>query len=291
MLKSRKLERYSFILPVVILLLAVTIFPLIYSLAVSLHVWDLRLNVLWDFVGLKNYGKALFGDARFWHSLWVTLRLGIPAILLQFVLGFALALLLDRSLPGTRLFNTLLVLPVMVSPMVAALIFRMIYHEKYGALNAVLSYVGLPRNTTWLADRTLSSVAIILVDTWQWTPLIMMILLAGLKSISPEQIEAARVDGAHRLQVFWHITLPLLRMSMIVALLIRFIDIIKLFDSVFILTGGGPGSTNETVSMYIYLVGFRYFRMGYASALSYLLLIFASMLSTLFIRVTRGREV
>lgn len=291
MLKSKKLERYSFVVPAIVLLLTITIFPLIFSLAVSLNTWDLRTNVLWDFVGLGNYQRAFLKDSRFWHSLWVTLRIGLPAITLQFLLGFALALLLNRELPGTRLFNTLLVLPVMVSPMVTALIFRMLYHEKYGAINALLSYAGLPRDTAWLADRTLATVAVILTDTWQWTPLMMMILLAGLQSISPELIEAAKVDGANRLQVFRHVTLPLLRLPILVALLIRFIDVIKMFDSVFILTKGGPGSTTETVSMYIYLAGFRYSRMGYASALSYLLLIFTSILSTLFVRVTGGKEV
>ncbi|GAH77583.1 unnamed protein product, partial [marine sediment metagenome] len=139
----------------------------------------------------------------------------------------------------------------------------MLYHEKYGAINAIVRLLGFGSGPSWLGSPHLAPFSVVLVDAWQWTPLFMMILLAGLQSIPVEPHESALVDGASRPQVFWHITLPMLKLSIIAALLIRLVDVIKLFDTVFILTSGGPGSSTETVSYYVYLVGFRFFRVGY----------------------------
>ena len=182
-------------------------------------------------------------------------------------------------------------MPVMISPVVAALMWRMLYHEKYGAINAILRLLGFGNGPSWLGSPYLAPFSVVLVDTWQWTPLFMMILLAGLQSIPVEPYESALVDGASRHQVFWYITLPMLKTSIIAALLIRLIDVIKLFDTVFILTSGGPGSSTETVSYYIYLVGFRFFRAGYASSLSYLLLVIVVVIILGFLRILREKEV
>jgi len=244
----------------------------------------------WIFNGLSNYKEALFGDARVWSSLKNTFFIGIPAILLEFLIGLGLALLLNRGIIGKKIITSLLILPVMMPPIVAGLIWRILYHEKYGAINGVLRSLGMNAQFAWLSDPKLARLAVILTDVWEWTPLMMMILLAGLQSISIESYESAKMDGASPLQIFGYITLPLLKLPIMVAILIRLIDSIKLFDIIFVLTRGGPGGKTETISYYTYLIGFRYFRMGYAAALSYLLLIITIILSILFIRVMTRKE-
>jgi multiple sugar transport system permease protein len=289
-----RFEKQSLVIPAAVLLLLMTIFPLLYSLAVSFNVYDLRQEELWKFVGLAHYGKILTGDARFWGALATTLRIGITAVAIEFVLGFGIALLLYYPIRGRRVFTTLLILPVMISPVVTALIFRMMFHEKYGVVNGTLNILvtrlSLGDEVAILANQRWAVWAIILTDVWQWTPLMVMILLAGLQSLPIEPMEAAKADGANRLQVFWYVVLPLMRLPTFAAILIRFIDIIKIFDIPFILTGGGPGKATETISIYIYLLGFRYLRMGYATAASYLLLILTVILSTIFIRTVVQRR-
>lgn len=287
--RGERLLGWLFSLPAVLVLFVVTIFPFLFSLAVSFHAWDLRRGIEWQFVGLNNYA-AILRDDRFWSAVGNTFRLGLSALLLEFLLGFALALLLNREFRFKRLYNTLLILPVMISPIVVGLVNITIYNDQFGAVNGILRQLGFEASIPWLADRTLAYIVIVLTDTWQWTPLVMMILLAGLQSLPQEPYEAARVDGASWWQSFWHLTLPLLRGPIAVALLIRFIDVLKLFDVPYIMTGGGPGGSNETLSIYIYLTGFRYQRMGFASAQSYVLLIITIILTTLFIRVSRRRE-
>lgn len=292
--RMSRFEKQSLVIPAAVLLLLITIFPLLYSLAVSFNVYDLRQEVLWNFVGLAHYGKILTGDARFWGALATTLRIGITAVAIEFVLGFGIALLLYYPIRGRRVFTTLLILPVMISPVVTALIFRMMFHEKYGVVNGTLNILvtrlSLGDEVAILANQRWAVWAIILTDIWQWTPLMVMILLAGLQSLPIEPMEAAKADGANRLQVFWYVVLPLMRLPIFAAILIRFIDIIKIFDIPFILTGGGPGKATETISIYIYLLGFRYLRMGYATATSYLLLILTVILSTIFIRTVVQRR-
>ena len=287
----KKLKNYSFVLPAVILLIVITIFPLVYSLTLSFFHWDLRRPLGWRFAGFSNYARALFSDHRFHRSLITTGIIGVSAVLLEFVLGLGLALLLSRKLVGKRILTTLLVMPVMISPVVAALMWRMLYHEKYGAINAIVRLLGFGNGPSWLGSPSLAPFSVVLVDAWQWTPLFMMILLAGLQSIPIEPHESALVDGASRPQVFWYITLPMLKLSIIAALLIRLVDVIKLFDTVFILTSGGPGSSTETVSYYVYLVGFRFFRVGYAASLSYLLLAIVVVIALGFLRILRERKV
>ncbi|MFQ5722395.1 MAG: carbohydrate ABC transporter permease, partial [Candidatus Aminicenantales bacterium] len=157
-------------------------------------------------------------------------------------------------------------------------------------INGFLQLLGIKLQPAWLGEPNLAVLAVVFTDVWEWTPLVMMILLAGLQSIPLEPYESARIDGASPFQVFGYITLPLLRLPIMAAIVIRFIDTIKLFDIVYVLTMGGPAGKTETISFYTYLVGFRYFRMGYAAALSYLLLILTIILTTAFIRLMRLRE-
>jgi len=289
MIAKRMLMKYNYLLPVIILLIAITIFPLLYSLIVSFS--NLRLTSLEPskFVGLKNYYEILFQDKRFWRSLYNTFSIAVPALGLESIIGLAIALLINRGIRGKRIITVLLILPVIIPPITTGLIWRMLYHEKYGAINGLLYFFGIRNQITWLSTPGLAKFAVILTDVWQWTPFMMMMILAGLQSIPVECIEAAEVDGANAFQRFIHITLPMLKYTIMVAALLRIMDLIKLFDVIFVLTRGGPGGTTETISIYTYLVSFRAFRIGCGSALSYLVLIITVILSIYFIKVVRGR--
>ena len=287
---NQKLRRYGFVIPGIIVLLLITIFPLIYSLIISFYRWQLTFIGARTFLGLSNYADILFKNERFWGSLYKTFSIAAPAVALEFIIGLGLALLLNTEMRGKRVITALLVLPIMIPPITTGLIWRMLYHEKYGAINGVLRIIGFNAQISWLGDPRVATLSVILTDVWQWTPFIMMILLAGLQSISVELYESAEVDGASAFQTFKHITLPLLVFPIMVAVLLRVIDLVKLFDIIFVLTRGGPGGTTETISIYTYLVGFRYFRVGYGAALSYLLLVIIVIFSMTLIRLIRGKK-
>lgn len=282
-------NKYSYLFPVIVLLILITLFPLLYSLYVSFTNLRLTSTERSMFIGLKNFYEILFTDKRFWRSLYNTFTIAVPALLLEGIFGLAVALLLNRRIHGKRIITVLLILPVVIPPITTGLIWRMLYHEKYGAINGLLYMLGIKKEITWLSTPGLTKFAVILTDVWQWAPFMMMMILAGLQSIPEECIEAAEVDGANALQRFLHITLPMLRYTIMVAALLRIMDLIKLFDVIFVLTAGGPGGTTETISIYTYLVSFRAFRIGYGSALSYLVLIITVILSTYFIKIVRGR--
>jgi multiple sugar transport system permease protein len=284
---KRVLSKYIYLLPVIVLLIVITIFPLLYSLIMSLS--NLQLTSLEgpEFSGLKNYYEILFQDKRFWRSLYNTFS--IPALVLEGIIGLGIALLLNRGIRGKRIITVLLILPVVIPPVTSGLIWRMIYHEKYGAINGLLYLFGIKTQITWLATIGLAKFAVILTDVWQWTPFMMMMILAGLQSIPVECIEAAEVDGASAFQRFTHITLPMLKYTIMVATLLRIMDLIKLFDIIFVLTRGGPGGTTEPISIYTYIITFRAFRIGYGSALSYLVLIITVVICTYFIKIVRGK--
>jgi len=286
---KRMLSKYNYLLPVIVLLVAITIFPLLYSLIVSLT--NLRLTSMEGpkFVGLKNYYEILFHDKRFWRSLYNTFTIAVPALVLEAIIGLGIALLLNRGIRGKKIITVLLILPVVIPPITTGLIWRMLYHEKYGAINGLLYAIGIKYQITWLSTPGLAKFAVIITDVWQWTPFMMMMILAGLQSIPVECIEAAEIDGANAFQRFIYITLPMLRYTIMVATLLRIMDLIKLFDVIFVLTMGGPGGTTETISIYTYLVSFRAFRMGFGSALSYLVLIITVLFSTYFIKIVRGK--
>lgn len=288
---NQKVRQYGFVIPGIIVLLLITIFPLVYSLIISFYHWQLTFIGPRTFAGLSNYADILLKNERFWDSLYKTFSIAVPAVILQFVIGLGLALLLSTGMRGKRVITALLILPIMIPPITTGLIWRMLYHEKYGAINGILRIIGLNAQISWLGDPRVATFSVILTDVWQWTPFVMMILLAGLQSISVELYESAEVDGASVFQRFKYITLPLLAFPIMVAVLLRVIDLVKLFDIIFVLTRGGPGGTTETISMYTYLVSFRHFRVGYGSALSYLLLVISVIFSMALIRLIRGKKV
>lgn len=278
-----------FVLPAVLVLLAITVFPLIYELRLAFLSWELTVSTESTFVGLQNFADILFRDERFWSSLRVTMVLMIGGVAIQLVLGTSLALLLNQMGRWRTLLLSLFLIPVLIAPVVAGFQFRMIYHDQFGPLNYIIELLtgGLWRGFAWIADPKVALFAIMMTDVWQWTPFLMLIVLAGLQSISIELYEAAEVDGATGAQQFWQITLPLILPVIIIGILIRAMDSFKLFDIIYLLTGGGPGDTTETISYYTYLQGFKFFSLGYTAAMAFLQLIVITVIAQLFLRFQR----
>ena len=210
---------------------------------------------------------------------------------MELLLGLELALLLSRVIRGRPVITALLAIPAMVSPVMGAMAWRMMYGVKYGAINNLGRQLGvLDVYFDWFASPLIAVIAVVLVEIWHNTPFMMLVLLAGLQSIPQELYEAARVDGATAWQAFWSVTLPLLKFTMAVGVMIRLIDLTKLFGLIFILTFGGPGGATETVAFNTYLVGFKDFRMSYASALSYVIVGGVLALTLVFLWIQRLRE-
>jgi multiple sugar transport system permease protein len=269
--------------PSVVLIVSLTIFPVLYLLWISLLDWDLQ-RAGRAFVGLANYAGAL-QDRRMWEALAHTLVIMAVAVTAELVLGLGLAEVLAGSLPGKRVVIPLLILPVIMSPIVAGYGWRMLWDTQYGPINQLLGWLlGRPVTLVWLINSKTVYFSLIVTEVWQWTPFMFLALLAGLVAISPEIHEAAAIDGAGRWQRFWQITLPLIRPLMLVALLIRALDVFKIFDTVFSLTFGGPGTFTETITLYVYLLGFRNFRLGYTAAMAVLVLALVSLATTALLR-------
>jgi len=275
-----------FVLPAAITLLAITIFPLVYELRLAFMSWELTTSTPARFVGLQNFGKALFRDQRFWNSMGVTMRLIVFGTSIQLAAGTGLALLLNRLRRSRTILVSLFLIPVMIAPVVAGFQFRMIYHDQFGPLNYIIELVtgGRWRGFAWIADPKVALFAVMFTDIWQWTPFLMLIVLAGLQSISPEMYEAAEVDGASRLQTFARVTLPLIFPVIVIGILIRAMDSFKLFDIIYLVTGGGPGDITETISFYTYLQGFKFFSVGYTAAMAFLQLIVITIIAQVFVR-------
>ena len=282
-----------FLLPAMVTLVGITVFPLLYELRLAFSSWELTISMESEYVGLQNFSEILFRDERFWSSMRVTPILMVFGVAVQLALGTGLALLLNRLQVWRTLLVSLLLIPVMIAPVVAGFQFRMIYHDQFGPLNYLFELLtfGQWRGFAWIADPKVALTAVMLTDIWQWTPFLMLIVLAGLQSISPELYEAARVDGATPWTSFWHITAPLLLPFVVIGLLIRAMDCFKLFDIIYLVTGGGPGNVTETVSFYTYLQGFKFFSLGYTAAMAFVQLVVIIVIAQIFLRfLKRQRE-
>ncbi len=222
----------------------------------------------------------------FWRVIWNTFVFTVSAVTLEFVIGLGLAHLFYRQLRGESVLRSTLVLPMMIPPILIGLIWLFMYKKDFGIINNMLKLLSIDP-ITWLSKPSTAMPAIIIADVWQWTPFMFLLLLAGLKSLPVELFESARIDGASSWQIFRYVTVPLLEPIIAIAIIIRFMDAFREFDKIFQLTGGGPGVATETISLFIYRNGFRYFKMGYASALSYLTLIIIVGFSMIYIKALR----
>jgi multiple sugar transport system permease protein len=290
-LKRKQWEPLAFASPALLLIALVIVFPLVYAFYLSLQNFDLSVGPDYEYVGAKNYVEALFRDQRFLGSVWNTAAIIAPSLAVELLLGLGLALLLGRVIRGRPVITALLAIPAMVSPVMGAMAWRMMYGVKYGAINNLGRQLGLlDVYFDWFGSPVISVIAVVLVEIWLNTPFMMLVLLAGLQSIPQELYESAKVDGATAWQAFWSITLPLLKFTMAVGVMIRLIDLTKLFGLIFILTFGGPGGATETVAFDTYLVGFKDFRMSYASALSFVIVGGVLVLTLVFLWIQRIRE-
>ncbi|HSE26088.1 MAG TPA: sugar ABC transporter permease [Pyrinomonadaceae bacterium] len=274
------------IAPALAVLLSLSIYPLIYSVQISLQT-DSPAGPVW---GLGNFERLLM-DHFFWDAMAHTLIYAVAALLVEFFLGFGLALLLNSSIRGRRFFRATLLIPMMLPTVVVGVVWRLMFNPNFGTINGVLRQLGVnTEQLTWTASPRLALAAVIAVDVWQWTPFVFLVLLAGLQAIPQEPYEAARVDGSSSWQTFRHVTLPLLKPAILIVLLLRTMDLLRVFDQIFILTEGGPGFATETVSLYIYRAAFRFTDFGYAAAMSFVLLIITNLISTVYIRLLQSRE-
>jgi len=290
--RRERAARLGFLLPAVAIVLFLAIFPLVMSLALSFTNYNFTTLSQQGvrFTGLKNWDR-LIHDARFWLTLKNTVMFMAVALPLQYCLGLLIALVLNQDfIRGRKFFRVCFLLPMMLSPVaVGFVIGRMMFNERLGPINDLLQRLGLPA-VKWLSDGTLAMISLIIVDTWQWTPLVMILLLAGLQSLPQEPYEAAAIDGASRWQTFRYLTFPMLLPVTFTAILIRGVEMFKLLDIAVVVTGGGPGQATETITMYAYQVAIKNFDLGYASALSYVLLALVVVTSTIFVRLV-GRRV
>lgn len=273
--------------PAAVVVFVLMVFPVFYTVYMSLHSWFASSLTSPEFVGLANFKRAFLQDERFRNALWLTLYFTALATVLQVILGVALALLLNRPFRGKGFFRSIFLLPMVATPVAIALVWMMMYNPTLGVMNYIVGLIRLGP-FKWVSDAALVIPALAVVDTWEWTPLITLITLAGLASLPLEPYESALIDGASPAQMFWRITLPLLRPTIMVALLFRSIDCLKTFDIIYVMTAGGPGFASETLNVYTFQVGLFYFHIGYACSLLVILFALVLGVSLVLIKVRRG---
>jgi multiple sugar transport system permease protein/sn-glycerol 3-phosphate transport system permease protein len=277
------LQAYAFLLPSFLGLLAFLLLPIIAVAILSFFNWSLIGQP--TFIGLKNYA-TMFGSSSFWHSLLVTLYYVLLNIPLQTALALLLAVLLNQHLPGRGIFRTLLVVPWLATPAAMALVFQWIFDPQFGALNTFLSVFHIT-GPAWLSTRGWALPAIAAVNIWQYTGYNMLFFLAGLQSIPPDFYEAASLDGANRFRQFFTITLPLLSPTMFFVLVTSVIGSAQVFDTVYMMTKGGPANATSVLNFNIFRQAFEFFHAGYAAAFSmvlFVLLLIITLLQVLYFR-------
>lgn len=268
-------------LPAQVLVLFISVFPLLMQLYISLTDWSPLTGAAWPraweyWNGFANY-LDLFSDDKLWRSIWRTLLVVAIAVPIQFFLGLGLALLFVDDFPGKRVAYSILIAPMMVVPAVAGYMFFMLF-QSGGPVNDLLSlFTEDPVAIAWLSNPTLALVAVIIADIWQWTPLMFLILLAGLVGVPQDQLRAAALLGASPAQRFFSIVIPRMKTIMIIAIALRVIECLKIFDTLFIMTGGGPGDATQTLSVYIYDITTQDLIWGYVAAIALAILIVLSI--------------
>jgi multiple sugar transport system permease protein len=281
---------WAMVAPSLLVILLIGLFPLVYTAIVSFQGISL-IEEDTSFQGLANYARLL-EDERLWGALGQTFLILALALPIELGLGLAMALLFLDRLPGRALLVALLVLPVVISPIIAGATWRLLFDNRYGPINQIVSWLaGEPVTILWTVDPTFVYPAILLAEVWQWTPFMFLLLLAALSEVDTALLEAARLDGAGFLQTLTLVMLPAIWPVMAIAVLIRGLDLFRLFDVVWALTKGGPGTMTETISIYAYVMGFQQFETSYAAAMAFLIILILSVIVTLVLRrvaVDRG---
>ena len=259
------------------------VFPLVYTIWLSLNEWVVTSRHLPRFVGIDNF-VALATEPDFWWSIWRTSVFVGLGLLLQVPIGLGMALVLHRRFFGRGVARTLILLPMMATPAAIGLVWGMMMEPTLGVLNQILTSFGLPPSA-WTSSPDTVLFALVLVDTWQWSPLITLFCLSGLAVIPDDLYEAARIDGASPFQEFVYITLPWLRPVLVIAIIFRAIDSLKTFDLIFVMTQGGPGRASETINMYAFVQGFHYFNMSYSSTIVVVFVLITLSISVMLLKM------
>jgi multiple sugar transport system permease protein len=257
--------RILFPLPAIVFIGLLMVFPILYTLYLSFTNWNLTSGMEPTFVGLNSYLRV-FSEPRFLHALGRTFSFTVFAVAVEVVLGVAIALVLNRDFFGRGFAKTLLLLPLVATPVAVGIVFNLFYDPTIGLLNFALDALGLPQGR-WVSSENTVIASLVMVDVWQWTPMITLIVLAGLAGLSEEPVEAARVDGASEWQILRYVTIPMVMPVVLTATILRLIDALKTFDIIFAMTGGGPGYASETLNIMGFKYSFEYFRMGQSSVI------------------------
>jgi multiple sugar transport system permease protein len=276
---------WMFAVPAAVIVLVVILFPWVFTLFMSVHEW--KVSGATPFVGLANYTHMLH-DERFQWAVVRTLYFTAASVIAPLLLGVWAAVCFASNFRFRGLARTLFVLPMMATPVAISLVWTMMFHPQLGVLNYLLSTVGLPPSS-WVYDSSTVIPTLVMVETWQWTPLVMLIVLGGLSSLPAEPYEAAVIDGASGWQMFRFITVPLIWPFIVVAAVMRVIDALKAFDTIFVITNGGPGTSSETINMMLYQTAFGYYDLGYASAMVVVFFVLIMLVSMVLLK-TRQQE-
>lgn len=264
-------HKQIFLLPGLFVLLGILIFPIVFTVRLSLSSWDIMVPGL-DWIGIDNYIRLFTDDSRYWEALVRLIFFSSVTVFLQYVIGFTLAHLVWKEVILKRFLRVLFLIPMMTTPVIMTVIWRTIFHESLGPVNDILSNFGVTY-IPWLTDESWGKLSVIIVEVWQWTPFMFLLLLAGLLSLPKEPYLAAAIDGAGSVRTFFYVTFPLMAPISIGAIIIRVIEASKILDTVYVLTSGGPGTATETSSFYIYIKGLREFQLGYSATMSFTYLI------------------
>ncbi len=277
---------YGMMAPTILLFLLVALFPLAYSLELSLHSYNLlKPSAGREAIGLANYAR-IFSSPSFWHAFRVSILYTIGTVSIQFLLGLGLALVLNREFPGRNLARTLVLVPLLITPVIVGLMWRWMLNSEVGLINFLISSIGL-HPPVWLGDPSVALTTVILVDVWHLTPFTVLVLLAGLQGLDPELFEATRIDGASAWQTFWGVTMPLLIQTATTVLLFSTMYSFWSFDKIFALTQGGPGRATEVLGYLVYRTSFKEFHMGYGAALSWVMLLLVVGVAGLYMKLLK----
>ncbi len=291
MMKSSFVERnlhILFPLPAILFVALLMIFPVLYTLALSFTNWNLTSGMPLSFNGINSYVRVL-SEPRFLDALGRTFSFTFFAVAIEAVLGVAIALILNRAFVGKSIAKLLLLLPLVATPVAVGIVFNLFYDPTIGLVNFMLKSIGLPQGL-WVSDAKSVLAALVIVDVWQWTPMITLIVLAGLAGLSEEPVEAARVDGASEWQILRHVTIPMVMPVILTAVILRLIDALKTFDIIFAMTGGGPGYASETLNIMGFKYSFEYFRMGQSSVILVALFLVVFLCSLLIMKLRTSSE-
>jgi len=276
-----------FLVPISVYMVVFFLYPVVYNIFIGF--FDLKLGRTPVFNGIANY-REMLADSQFLKSLVTTLIFVFGAVSVEVLFGMLIAFLLNHENRIMEIIRTFILIPTVFTPLVAGLVWKSLYHPDLGMITYYLRKMGVDIGRGLIVERSLALGSIIVVDVWEWTPLMVIIILAGLKSLPTEPYEAARIDGAGEIPIFFRITLPLLRPTLMVALLIRSLDALKVFDIIWAITGGGPGTSTTVANLRIYEVGMSQLRIGYAAALSNVLLIIGVIIGVFLIKFIYEKE-